>query len=106
MIVTEVFDTTYQKAIQDGYVVLDLYGDHCGPCKAMAPYFEQVAADLAYIRFLKASIDRNRDIQAAFKINAVPTLLFMHNGEILERHTGALNADQLRQHIAKLIYGE
>lgn len=105
MTVTEVFDANYQEAIQEGYVVLDLFGDHCGPCKAMAPYFDQVAADMAYIRFLKASIDRNCGIQEAYKITAVPTLLFLHNGEIMERHTGALDANQLCQHIGKLLYG-
>lgn len=104
MTVTEVFDANYQQAIQSGYVVLDLFGDHCGPCKAMAPYFDQVAADMAYIRFLKASTDRNRAIAEAFKINAVPTLLFIHDGEIVERHTGALDADQLRAHIGNLLY--
>lgn len=104
MTVTEVFDANYQELIQDGYVVLDLFGDHCGPCKAMAPYFDQVAADMAYIRFLKASTDRNKAIAEAFKINAVPTLLFMHNGEIVERHTGALDGNQLREHIGNLLY--
>lgn len=104
MTVTEVFDANYEKLIRDGYVVLDLFGDHCGPCKAMAPYFDQVAADMAYIRFLKASTDRNSAIAQAFKINAVPTLLFMHNGEIVERHTGALDANQLREHIGNLLY--
>lgn len=105
MTVTEVFDDTYEAAIRDGYVVLDLFGDHCGPCKAMAPYFDQVASELAYVRFLKASTDRNERIAKAYHINAVPTLLFMHEGEIVERHTGALDDTQLRQHIAKLIYG-
>lgn len=104
MTVTEVFDATYEAAIQKGYVVLDLYGDHCGPCKAMAPYYSQVAADMAYVHFLKASIDQNPAIKETYKINVVPTILFMHDGQICERHTGALDADQLRQHLAKLLY--
>lgn len=104
MTVTEVFDSNYQKMIKEGYVVLDIYGDHCGPCKAMAPYYSQVASDLAYVRFLKVSSDRNPIISKAYGINAVPTLLFMHDGEVKERYTGALDADQLRKHLAKMIY--
>ena len=105
MTVTEVFDNTYEEAIREGYVVLDLYGDHCGPCKAMAPYYNQVASDMAYIRFLKASIDQNPGLKETYQINAVPTLLFLQDGQIRERHTGALDADGLREHLAKLIYG-
>lgn len=104
MTVTEVFDNNYESALQEGYVVLDLYGDHCGPCKAMAPYYSQVAADLAYIRFLKASVDQNPGIKEKYGINLVPTLLFIKDGEIKERHSGALDAGGLHQHLAKLIY--
>lgn len=105
MTVTEVFDSNYQEMIKEGYVVLDIYGDHCGPCKAMAPYYSQVASDLAYVRFLKASCDQNRGVQETYKINAVPTILFMHNGEVKERYTGAMDDNMLRQAVARLIYG-
>ena len=105
MTITEVYDDTYKEAISKGYVVLDLYGDHCGPCKAMAPFYNQVASDMAYIHFLKASIDRNPGLKEAYQINAVPTLLFIQDGKILERHTGALDTNGLHQHLAKLLYG-
>ena len=104
MTVTEVFDATYEEAIKEGYVVLDLYGDHCGPCKAMAPYFSQVASEMAYIRFLKSSVDQNRAIKEKYNSRLVPTLLFMKDGEIKERLSAALDDKGLREHIAKLLY--
>lgn len=105
MTVTEVFDSNYQELIREGYVVLDIFGDHCGPCKAMASYYSQVASDLAYVRFLKVSCDQNPGVKDAYGISAVPTILFMHNGEIKEKHTGAMDDKMLRQSVARLIYG-
>lgn len=104
MTVKEVFDSDIDEVLNQGYAVLDIFGDHCGPCKAMAPYFDQVSSELAYIQFLKISSDRNPKTQKRFGISAVPTILFLHDGEVKEKHVGAMDDAMLRQHIAKLIY--
>ena len=102
--VKEINDSGLAEAIGNGYVVLDVFGDHCGPCRYMEPFFEQVSSELAYISFLKISCDRNPDTQKLYNVHAVPTLLFLKDGEVKARVTGALDADGLKKKIAEFLY--
>jgi len=103
--ILEVTENNFLEEISKGFVVLDCYGDHCGPCKAMAPYYSEISSDLGFIRFLKCSTDQNPKVSKYFEIHAVPTLLFFRNGELVERWTGALDYNGLKTQIAKLLYG-
>ena len=102
--VREIFDSNRAEAIREGYTVLDVFGDHCGPCRYMEPFFEQVSSELAYINFFKISCDRNPETQKVYEVHAVPTVLFMKDGEVKSRYTGALDTDGLKEKIAALLY--
>ena len=75
-----------------GAAILDFWSPTCGPCKAMAPAFEAVARELADepIRFVRINTAAQAQLARPFNIHAVPTLLFVHNGEILDVRVGAL----------------
>jgi thiol-disulfide isomerase/thioredoxin len=55
----------------------------CGPCKAIAPYIEQLAADPAYsgVTFLKVDVDTADSLAAYFNIEAMPTFAFLNGGK-------------------------
>ncbi|MDE5730726.1 MAG: thioredoxin fold domain-containing protein [Alistipes sp.] len=60
--------------------VIDFFASWCGPCKALAPTFEELAADYQYkdrIDFYKVDIDREPELAEAFGVRSVPTLLFI-----------------------------
>jgi thioredoxin len=80
-----------------GPAIIDFWSPTCGPCKAMAPAFEAVAAELADepIRFVKINTAARAQLAQPFNIHAVPTLLFVHNGEILDIRVGALSGPAL-----------
>lgn len=80
-----------------GTVVLDFWGDNCGPCLAMAPDFEHVAAqfDRDEVRFCKVNTETHGHLAAPFKVRAVPTLLFIHDGKILDAVVGKMTAQAL-----------
>ena len=75
-----------------GAAILDFWSPTCGPCKAMAPAFEALSHELADepIRFIRINTATQARLAQPFKIHAVPTLLFVNNGEILDVRVGAL----------------
>ena len=75
-----------------GAAILDFWSPTCGPCKAMAPAFEALSQELSDepIRFIRINTAAQAQLAQPFKIHAVPTLLFVHNGEILDVRVGAL----------------
>lgn len=75
-----------------GAAIVDFWSPTCGPCKAMAPAFEAVASELAEepIRFVRINTAAQAELAQPFKIHAVPTLLFVNDGEILDVRVGAL----------------
>ena len=75
-----------------GAAIIDFWSPTCGPCLAMAPAFEAVAAELADepIRFIKINTAAQPQLAQPFNIHAVPTVLFVNDGQILDVRVGAL----------------
>jgi thioredoxin 1 len=72
-------------------VVVDFFADWCGPCKAMAPALEQVAAEMkGKVKVAKIDVDQNPDITQRYRIQAMPTLMIFKNGEVAAQRVGAL----------------
>ncbi|KAF3346099.1 hypothetical protein VdG2_05358 [Verticillium dahliae VDG2] len=74
------------------YVVVDFYADWCGPCKQIAPLFQQLsetAAEIESVKFLKVDTEANSDVAAAHQVTALPTFMVFKNGKVLEKIQGA-----------------
>jgi thioredoxin 1 len=74
-------------------VLVDLYGDWCAPCKALAPVVEGLARDY---RVCKVNIDERGDLASRFHVNAVPTLVVVQGGREVERLVGVQSERRLR----------
>jgi thioredoxin 1 len=80
-----------------GAVVLDFWGETCGPCLAMAKDFEDVAAqfDPDEVRFCKVNTETHGNLAEPFHVKSIPTILFIHNGKILDAVVGKMTAKAL-----------
>lgn len=85
-------------------VLVDFYADWCGPCKMIGPVLEELAGKYeGKAKICKINIDEQRKLAIANKVMSIPTLLFIKNGEIKERVSGALPQPVLEEKLEALL---
>lgn len=96
----------FQKHIirNDIPVVVDFWAPWCGPCKMMAPAFEQASAELSpQVRLAKLNTEDAQNIGAQFNIRSIPTMVIFKNGREIARQSGVMSAADIKSWVTQNI---
>lgn len=77
-------------------VMIDFWATWCGPCKMILPIVEQVSTELAgSAKIGKVNVDEAPELAKRYNVRNIPTLVFIKNGEEVDRITGATSKDNI-----------
>tara|TARA_B110000977_G_C10945747_1_gene442664 strand:+ start:486 stop:812 length:327 start_codon:yes stop_codon:yes gene_type:complete len=100
--IVHVTDATFEAEVINSEVpvLVDYWAEWCGPCKAIAPVLEEVAANYeGKIKVCKVDVDSNKEAAQKYGIRGIPTLMVFKDGNASATKVGALSKTQLEEFV-------
>ena len=104
MATVELKNSEWKEFSKAEYAVIDCFGDNCVACVFLEPIYDGIADELGGIKFGRINITHYPEIADNFGINAMPTLLYFRNGELVNQTIGNLEREDLLAEISKMLY--
>ena len=101
----QITDTTLDSVLDtDKLVVIDFWAEWCGPCKMIGPIIEEIGEEYKdKVIVGKLNVDENDDTTSKYGIRNIPTVLFIKNGEVVDKLVGAGPKTLFTEKINKLM---
>ncbi len=94
----------FEDVIKEGFVIVDFFSETCGPCKSFSKVLDEIEFELPFVNIVKVNTTKYPELAKKNKVLGVPTVLFMNDGEMLEKHVGAMSEDEVKEKIGGFIY--
>lgn len=102
----ELTDANFEDMVlkSDKPVMIDFWAEWCGPCRMVGPIVEEMHGEYADKAIIgKVNVDENPNISMKFGIRNIPTILFLKNGELVDKSVGAVPKNVLTEKMDNLL---
>lgn len=99
-------DANFEEVVlkSDKPVIIDLWAEWCGPCRMLGPIIEEMAVEFEGRAVIgKLDVDNNPETTTRYGVRNIPTILFIKNGEIVDKQVGAVQKNVLVQKLEALL---
>jgi thioredoxin 1 len=98
-------DENYEAVVAEGKpMMLDFWATWCGPCTKIGPDIEALAQEYeGQVIVGKVNVEEADDLATKFKIRNVPTVLYIKNGEVVDKIVGATTKDKFEEKLKALL---
>ena len=89
----EITDENFDELVlkSEKPVVVDFWAEWCGPCRMIVPLINEMSKDFEGKALVgKVNVDQNTNVSAQFGVRSIPTVLFIKNGEVVDKSVGAV----------------
>jgi thioredoxin len=105
---TDVSETTFDHEVIEGSketpVLVDFWAEWCGPCHAVSPVLEKIAAEReGDLKLVKVNIDENQNLAGRYGVMSIPTMILFKDGAPVKRIVGAKGKAALLRELADVV---
>ena len=102
----EINEDNFEELVMksDKPVVVDFWAEWCGPCRMLTPIIEEMSSEYDGKAVIgKVNVDENQSISMKFGVRNIPTVLFIKNGEVVDKSVGAVAKSQLTEKLDAIL---
>ena len=103
---SEFTDANFQEKVlsSDKLTVIDFWAEWCGPCRMIGPHIEEMSKEYdGRALIAKVNVDNNPEISYKYNVRSIPTVLYLKNGQIVDKQVGATSKKVLADKLEAIL---